>query len=135
MKLFPITVILILGFLILPASHIFAVDPIEGDNPNPDPPPGRISLPNPLGTTTTVSELINNIIRALRDYIAPPIVGIMIIYGAFQILFAAGSEEKFKTGKKTILYAVIGYAIILIASGISSIIVDVLRRGAQQQGG
>ena len=89
--------------------------------------PPATTLPNPLGETNTVWELIDKIIAALRDFIAPPIVGLMVMYGAFQILTASDSEDKFKSGKKTILYAVIGYAIILIASGISLIIKDVLR--------
>ena len=99
----------------------FAVADEPGSNQSP------ISLPNPLGTTSTIIELINKIISALRDYIAPPIVTIMILFGAFQMLFAQGDPEKFSTGKKTILYAVIGYFIILIASGISLVIKDVLK--------
>ncbi len=87
-------------------------------------PPCSVTLPNPLGTTDTVWKLIDTIITALRDKIAPPIVGLMVIYGAFQILFAGGEPEKFKTGRKTILYAVIGYAIIFVASGIDLIIKD-----------
>ncbi len=39
---------------------------------------------------------------------------------------AAGNEEKFATGKRTVLYAVIGYAIILIGWGITSIIQSLL---------
>lgn len=85
-----------------------------------------VTLPNPLGETNDIWQLIDNIIRALRAYIAPPIVTLMVLYGAFQILFAGGEPEKFANGKKTILWAVIGYAIILIASGISLVIRDVL---------
>ena len=38
------------------------------------------------------------------------------------MLFAGGDPEKFKSGKMTILYAAIGYAIILISKTIASII-------------
>ena len=83
----------------------------------------EISLPNPLGETETIPQLLEQIVRFLRD-IASPIVAIVVIYGAFQILFAAGDPEKFATGKKTILYAVVGYAIIWIGWGIAKIIED-----------
>lgn len=118
MKIFTgLIVILVSAFILM---NIALADE-GGENPSP------ITLPNPLGTTDTVWELIDKIIAALRDFIAPPIVGLMVIYGAFQILTASDNEDKFKSGKKTILYAVIGYAIIFIASGISLIIRDVLR--------
>ncbi len=85
-----------------------------------------LGLPNPLGNTSDVWQLIDKIIKTLRDYFAPPIVGLMIMYGAYQILFAGGSEDKFKNGKKTILYAVVGFVIIVVASGISALIKNVL---------
>lgn len=40
---------------------------------------------------------------------------IMIVVGALMMLFAAGSEERFASGKKTIMNAVIGLAIALAA--------------------
>ena len=54
------------------------------------------------------------------------IVVIMIIIGAFQMLFAQGKPEDFKKGIKTITYAIIGFAIILMASGIAAIIRTIL---------
>jgi len=87
--------------------------------------PGGITLHNPAGSNTTIADLIHNITSGLVT-IATPIVAIMVLIGAFQILFAAGDPEKFKRGKKTILYTIIGYAIILVASGITSIIKDLL---------
>ena len=60
---------------------------------------GTHDLPNPLGSGT-ISDLINRIIDALVKNIAPPILTIMVIYAAFQILTAGGDPEKFKTGKK-----------------------------------
>ncbi len=40
---------------------------------------------------------------------------IMIVVGALIMMFAAGSEERFATGKKTVLNAVIGMAIALVS--------------------
>ena len=84
-----------------------------------------IPLHNPAGSNKTIAELIHNITSGLVT-VATPIVAIMVLIGAFQILFATGDPEKFKRGKKTILYTIIGYAIILVASGITSIIKNLL---------
>ena len=86
-----------------------------------------ITLPNPLAPASDLFQLLTAIITALRVYIAPPILGLVVMYGAFQMLFAAGDPTKFTTGKKTILYAVIGYAIILIANGVALIIQDLVQ--------
>ena len=84
-----------------------------------------IPLINPLGTESTIGDIITNILGVLQ-LIAIPIVAIMVLVGGFQIMFAGGDPEKFKTGKKTILYTVVGYAIILVASGITFIIQEIL---------
>ncbi len=86
---------------------------------------GEFELPNPL-QTTSVADLLARIINFLIIYIGPPIFTLMILYGAFQILTAGGDPEKFKTGKKTILYAVIGYAILLVAGGVGFLIKQLL---------
>lgn len=91
----------------------------EGYGGNPS------SLPNPLDVGS-ISELLEKILKWLAETIAPLIFAGMILIGAYQILFAAGNPNKVKTGKNTILYAVIGYAIILIGWGIASIIKDLL---------
>ena len=50
------------------------------------------------------------------------LVILAIIFGAYQILFAAGDPEAFKKGRMTIVYAIIGLALVLIAD----IIVDIV---------
>ena len=84
-----------------------------------------IDLPNPLGSTSDIPSIIERIVRFLRD-IAAPIVAGMVIYGAYQILFAGGDPEKFATGRRTILYAALGYAIIWIGWGVASLIRSIL---------
>ena len=87
--------------------------------------PPSVTLPNPLGVTT-IAALIKKIVAFLQ-VIAVPILAIMVIWGAFQMLFAAGDPENFKKGQKTIIYAVIGFAIILIANGIAAIVERLLK--------
>lgn len=81
-------------------------------------------LPNPL-KTENITDLINQVTTYLI-MIAAPIVTIMVIVGAFQILTAGGNPEKFKKGKQTIFYAVIGFSIVLIAKGITALIKQLL---------
>lgn len=101
----------------------------------------NVSLPNPLccqrdQTTgewncnpncqnSTIPGLIESILSWLKD-VGAVIAGGMIVFGAFQILFAGGDPERFSTGRRTILYAVIGYVIIWVGWGLTSIIQGVL---------
>jgi len=78
-------------------------------------------LPNPLGSNQTVESLVNEILDWLIK-VGAPVATVMVIVGAFQMMFAGGSPEKFKTGTQTILYTVIGYGILWISKGIVSII-------------
>ena len=105
------------------------IDTGNGDGEDGDrTPPGDsqiIALPNPLGTNSDIESILKSIIDWLIIIGAPIATG-MIIFGAYQMLFAAGDPAKFKTGQKTILYTVIGYGIILIGWGITSIIEEIL---------
>ncbi len=82
-------------------------------------------LPNPLGTTDA-DVILNRIIDQVITY-AAIVVSIVIILAAFQMLFAQGSPEKFKTGRNAILYAVIGFIVILLASGVAKIVESALK--------
>lgn len=81
-------------------------------------------LPNPLQTTSII-DLLNTIIRSLT-WVAAPIAVLMIIVGAFQMMSAGGDPEKFKTGRKTILYAAVGFAIFLMARLLIGITAELL---------
>ena len=82
-----------------------------------------VPLTNPLGADD-FGEVAEKVIGALT-VIATPIVAVMVLVGGFQILTAAGDPEKFSKGKKTILYAAVGFVIILLAQGVVGIINDV----------
>ncbi|MDO8470164.1 MAG: pilin [bacterium] len=91
----------------------------------PPPNPSTITLINPLSGTSDVRGLIERFVTILRDF-ATPIAVLMILFGAFRILTAAGDPAKFETGKKILLYTAIGYAIIFVGWGITSIIESLL---------
>ena len=77
------------------------------------------SLPNPLGANCgtlgcPVTKVINFMIA-----IAIPLCAIMVLIGGFQMMTSSGNPEKFKSGRNTILYAAAGFAVVLLAKGIS----------------
>ena len=83
-----------------------------------------VSLPDPLGGKdfiTILKQVVNFLIAA-----AIPIAALMIIYGAYQIMFAGGDSEKVTSGKRTILYTVTALVIIVLAWSIISVIQNIL---------
>lgn len=85
---------------------------------------GGLTLNNPLGVST-FDEAILKVLGILKT-VGAPIAVVMVIVGGFQMLFAAGDPDKFKSGQKTILYSAIGYAIIFLADGIATLIKNAL---------
>lgn len=83
--------------------------------------PPTVGVNNPLKSPDFVS-LINSIIHYFTWFIAPSIVILMILYGAFRILTAAGDPEKFSEGRQAIVYAVVGYVLVLVAAGLVSVV-------------
>ncbi len=81
-------------------------------------------LENPLGTTNII-EIINKVLNYLI-YISVPILAIMILVGGFQILMARDRPEQIKKGRTTLMYAVIGFAIILISKGVALILLKIM---------
>lgn len=84
-----------------------------------------VELTDPLkGKTfaTLVGDVIDGVIT-----IATPILVIMVLVGGFQIMTAGGKSEQVESGRKTITYAVVGFAIILLAKGAVEIVKSILK--------
>lgn len=84
-----------------------------------------ITLVNPIGTSS-FTTVANNVIYFIATTIAIPLTAIMVLVGAFQISTSAGDPEKFSQGRKTIMYAAIGFAIAIVATGVTSIIKNLI---------
>lgn len=87
-----------------------------------------IKLPNPLGSVSTIPQLIDRISDWLLG-LATALLPLMIVWGAFKILVSGGKPETVKEGREIITYAVLGYALLLISKGIILIIKEVLGAG------
>ncbi len=85
---------------------------------------GGTELPNPLGACNIIT-IINNILNYLI-YISVPILALMILIGGFYILTAKDDPAKVIKGRTTIMYAAIGFTIILISKGVALILLTII---------
>lgn len=84
-----------------------------------------VTLNDPLGGAS-FATVANNVVSFLSTTIAIPLTAIMVLVGAFQMSTSAGDPEKFSQARKTIVYAAIGFGIALIATGVTSIIKNLI---------
>lgn len=94
-----------------PAASL-EIEPTGGVVPDCDPTLSP-SQPGACGVSAFL-QLIKNIIRYLT-YIAFPLAAAMIGWGGFQVMTAAGSEERVTSGYKSMKIAVVGIIFILIS--------------------
>ncbi len=113
-----------LFFILLALFTVFATEAIIVNAAGT--PTTPIDIPNPIHETT-LTGIINRVIDFML-VISIPLLTIFIIFGAYKILTAGGNAANLKTGKNIILWAVVGFAIILISKGIGSIVVEVLSK-------
>ncbi len=85
-----------------------------------------LEIPNPLGSgASTIPQLIDKIATWLLE-IGLVISTIIILYAAFLFMTSGGSAEKVTTARKTLLYAIIGITVLLLAKGVTTLIQNVL---------
>ena len=71
-------------------------------------------------------------IYTVTDWIFAGVVALVVIFvliGAFNLLTAAGSPEKVKSGRDFIIYASIGMIVAILAKAIPAIVKAILRLG------
>ena len=86
----------------------------------------QVNIENPLGNRTVI-EIIDAI---LENFLAPigfGVAAIMIIWGGILYMTAGGSEQRVATAKKTIMWAIVGFAIVISAKFIVDLIEYVCR--------
>jgi len=82
---------------------------------------GGSTLQNPLKDISSFGDLIAAILDIVVK-IGMPIAVLFIIYSGFLFVTAQGSEEKLKKAKTSLLYTVLGTAILLGASVLANAI-------------
>lgn len=113
---------LILIFILNVNNFVFAQDKGGTTSGSSSLSKDKIELTNPLDckdAVCVVQKIINGIFT-----LSIPVAVLMILIGAFQILTAGGEEEKFKNGKNTIKWAVIGFMLVIISLGLVDIILE-----------
>ena len=112
-----------------PAAHNHAIDcddycsriASEPDLVHPD---GQTCICNPL-QASEFEDIIDNIIDFIFK-IAIVLVPLIVVYGGFLYLTSAGNAEQADKGRKVIIWAAIGFGIILLSKGILTIINQIL---------
>ena len=83
-----------------------------------------ITFENP-STIGTIPELIEAILNFIFTLSFPILTGVML-YAGFVMLTSSGDANKFQQGVNVIIYASIGFLIILTSKGIVAVLKDVL---------
>jgi len=112
--------IIILSLL---SISILMVMPVLADDPQST--STDLNITNPLGETSDITTLVENILNFLI-ILAIPITAILVVYAGYLYITSAGNEEKVKIAQKALIWAIIGFAIVLIANSIPAIIQEFL---------
>ncbi len=83
-----------------------------------------VEIENPI-EADDIRELVEGISKWIY-WIALTLAPLMIIIGAFYLITASGDPDRVNTGKKIITWTIIGIAIVLLSTGIMSIIKEIL---------
>jgi len=79
-------------------------------------------------TFCDVVKVGTNIFNFLRNSIAFPITVLFIIYGGVMMIFAGGSKSQAENGKKVLMAALIGFAIVFAVSLILNSVLMILSK-------
>ena len=107
-----IVVLLSISLLLIVSSYVI-INPMQVEAED-------IHLENPIKATTT-EALINNIINFIWE-IALVATPLMVVIGAIIMTTSVGNPEQIKTGKNTIIWALAGFALILLSKGLFELI-------------
>ena len=80
---------------------------------------------NPLGDKTTFSDIITRITGFANDILAP-LATIMVLVAGFLYMTAGGDPEKLRKAHKTLIWALVGIAIVILSNGAETVIKSVL---------
>jgi len=82
-----------------------------------------------LNGSQSLSDLIVNVIRLMLLF-AGAIAVVFVIIGGYQYIASGGNEETAEKGKKTLINAIIGVVVIVLAYAIINVIVNLVGSGS-----
>lgn len=83
-----------------------------------------VVLLNPIGEDNPM-VIIANVIRAILGVLGA-VTLLMFVYGGFMLIFSAGNEERLKKGRETLIWSIIGLAVVLSSYSILSYLFTIL---------
>lgn len=92
-------------------NHLLKIERALAVDPN-------VKIPDSLGGTNASLDSIMNLIKTTIDIalnVAVVVGVIMILYSAFLYVSSFGEESKAETAKKTLLWSIIGTAVVFLA--------------------
>ena len=118
-------ILLSLG-LLFSGSFVYAAEATDCTQYCTDPegyemPTGSVCYCNPLGPGSGLESITDPIISFIFK-ISIVVVPVLVTYGAFMIITAAGDASKIEQAKKIIFWTLIGFVIVLLSRGISDLI-------------
>ncbi len=118
--------ILTFSLLVLMPFKTFALIPDGGtDGNDTENEGGDLIIENPLSPYSDIWQLIMRIIDIAFN-ITIFATAILIVYAGFVYITAGGQEEKIKTAQKTLTWAIIGLAIVILAKAIPPLIYELI---------
>jgi len=124
-----LTIVTVLALTLLPVFVVYAQAPSEifgGAS-------GVSKLPNQFEKQTSISDLINRILKILLSIVGF-VALIFLVWGGFKYMTASGDEEKVKSAKGTIINALIGLVIVILAYALVAIVYNVIKGGELPSG-
>lgn len=105
---------------------VVAQGPVGGGEAPPGPVGGGTStrIPNFLGFEK-IEDVVNAVFEKLFP-LATVAVLVMVLWAAYTLLFSAGNPTLVARAKQTLLWTVVGYAIILLGGGLGYILKEIL---------
>ncbi|MEK7612001.1 MAG: pilin [Patescibacteria group bacterium] len=88
-------------------------------------PPSQTGIGGQIIPSKSLEQILNDLI-GFAVGLGLTIATLMIIWGGYQILFAKGDPTEFENGKRTITYAVIGVAVLLISRALIALIKEII---------
>jgi len=127
-KSLKLSLFLILTLSLLIPLETFALIPnggTGGDENGTEDEGGGLIIENPLSPYSDIWQLIMRIIDIIFN-IAILVTAILIVYAGFLFITAGGQEERIKTAQKTLTWAVVGLAIVILAKAVPPLIYELL---------